>query len=126
MSQIFLDHLAEKYVAIGVTIWLLTFAAVVWRRPAQSKIPEFGGESAEVLQDVVKKQWSQVRQTIYRLRLPFRRIYVLPHKYINEYVWKPDNQISSNTDLQERLLGRWTYIGSLTPDDPGACCLPSM
>ncbi|KAL1588454.1 hypothetical protein WHR41_03126 [Cladosporium halotolerans] len=118
MSQIFLDHLAEKYVAIGVTIWLLTFAAVVWRRPAQSKIPEFGGESAEVLQDVVKKQWSQVRQTIYRLRLPFRRIYVLPHKYINEYVWKPDNQISSNTDLQERLLGRWTYIGSLTPDDP--------
>jgi hypothetical protein len=56
---------------------------------------------------------------IYLLRLPFRRIYVLPHKYINEYVWKPDDQVSSNTDLQERLLGRWTYVGSLTPDDPG-------
>ncbi|RMZ76242.1 hypothetical protein DV738_g5045, partial [Chaetothyriales sp. CBS 135597] len=53
------------------------------------------------------------------LRLPFRKIYVLPQKYINEYLWKPDDQISSNTDLctYERFLGRWTYIGSLTPDD---------
>lgn len=59
-----------------------------------------------------------MREAIYLLRLPFRRIYVLPQKYINEYVWKPDDQISSNTDLYERLLGRWTYIGSLTPDDP--------
>ncbi|ROT39567.1 cytochrome P450 [Sodiomyces alkalinus F11] len=59
-----------------------------------------------------------MRETIYLLRLPFRRIYVLPQKYINEYAWKPDDHISSNTDLYERLLGRWTYVGSLTPDDP--------
>lgn len=65
-----------------------------------------------------------MQESIYLLRLPFRTIYVLPHKFINEYVWKPDDHISSNTDLYERLLGRWTYVGSLTPDDPSAWSLP--
>ena len=57
-----------------------------------------------------------MRGAKYVLRLPFRKIHVLPVEMVNEFAWKPDSHVSSNGDLHERLLGKWTFMGSLTPD----------
>ena len=62
------------------------------------------------------------------LQLPFRKTFVLPNHYVNDYAWKPEHEIcgwlvlihsfafanhsrpASNIDLRERLLGRLVKI----------------
>lgn len=63
MSQILIDAVMERSVlSLGITLWLVVVAgAVFWYSPSSSKFPEHGGDSAEALQKVVKRQWSQVR-----------------------------------------------------------------
>jgi hypothetical protein len=61
VGQIVLDTAMERYVLSGVTLWFLVLATVTWYRPSRSELPERSGQSAEALQNVIKKQWSQVR-----------------------------------------------------------------
>lgn len=63
MGRLLIDTAMERYVSsLGITAWLLVVAAAVfWYRPSHSNFPEYGGKSAQDLQNVVKKQWSQVR-----------------------------------------------------------------
>ncbi|KAL8951312.1 MAG: hypothetical protein Q9222_002711 [Ikaeria aurantiellina] len=74
------------------------------------------GENAK---QVLQAQWSKDAKKGFILRLPFRNIHVLPSHYLSDYGWKSDDNISSNIDLRERILGRWTLLGSLTPMEPG-------
>jgi len=53
------------------------------------------------------------------IELPWRTIHVLPRSFLADYGWKKDDKISSNIDLRERILGKWTLLGSLTPMEPG-------
>lgn len=71
------------------------------------------------LQHALRAQWSKDKEEKYVLQLPFRDIIVLPNQYLADYGWKKDDEISSNIDLRERILGRWTLLGSLTPMVPG-------
>ncbi|KAL9596067.1 MAG: hypothetical protein Q9219_006053 [cf. Caloplaca sp. 3 TL-2023] len=68
---------------------------------------------------VLQAQWNKDREERFILRLPFRDIHILPNHYLSDYGWKTDDYISSNIDLRERVLGRWTLLGSLTPMQPG-------
>lgn len=63
MRQLSDDITTQRYVPIGVTAWLLALAVavVLWSRPLHSKLLEFSGENTEILQNIVKRQWSQVR-----------------------------------------------------------------
>ena len=71
------------------------------------------------LQHALRAQWSKDKEEKYVLQLPFMDIIVLPNQYLADYGWKKDDEISSNIDLRERILGRWTLLGSLTPMVPG-------
>lgn len=61
MSQALMSTTMEPYVSFVLTVSFLTLVASYWYRPSRSKFPEFGGDNTEALLNVVKKQWSQVR-----------------------------------------------------------------
>jgi cytochrome P450 len=68
---------------------------------------------------IILSQWTRNKAEKYVIELPFRKVHVLPHEYLTDYGWKKDDEISSNIDLRERILGRWTLLGSMTPMKPG-------
>jgi hypothetical protein len=61
IGQVALDTAMERYVLSGVTFWFLVLATMTWYRPSRSQLPHRSGQSAKALQNVIKKQWSQVR-----------------------------------------------------------------
>ncbi len=71
------------------------------------------------VQSVLHAQWSRDKEEKFIIQLPFRKIHVLPPRFLRDYGWKSDQAISSNMDLRERILGRWTLLGSMTPMEPG-------
>ena len=71
------------------------------------------------IRNTIENQWKKNKEEKYILQMPKREVYVLPNHYVDDYSWKPDSEISSNIDLRERVMGRWTYLGSLTPESPG-------
>ncbi|CAO1604856.1 hypothetical protein XANCAGTX0491_008397 [Xanthoria calcicola] len=71
------------------------------------------------IQSVLHAQWSRDKEEKFIIQLPFRKIHVLPPRFLRDYGWKSDQAISSNIDLRERILGRWTLLGSMTPMEPG-------
>lgn len=86
------------------------------RSPSLKTIRLLPGDN---IQHVLHAQWNQDKEERFIIQLPFRKIHVLPSCYLNDYGWKNDDEISSNIDLRERILGYWTLLGSKTPMEPG-------
>ncbi|CAG8952503.1 hypothetical protein HYFRA_00009606 [Hymenoscyphus fraxineus] len=83
------------------------------------KLPIIELKSDDNVREILHAQWSRNKHEKYIIQLPFRKIHVLPIEYLSDYGWKKDDEISSNIDLRERILGRWTLLGSMTPMKPG-------
>lgn len=71
------------------------------------------------VQSVLHAQWSRDKEEKFIIQLPFRKIHVLPPRFLRDCGWNSDQAISLNIDLRERILGRWTLLGSMTPMEPG-------
>lgn len=97
---------------------LVLFAILyhLWAKHSDGKnqihYPLLGNKESLDLREIVQNQWRQVillyagmirnaqlmfvlqdKERKYMLQLPFRKMFLLPNHYVNDYAWKPEHEI---------------------------------
>ncbi|PWY95191.1 cytochrome P450 [Aspergillus sclerotioniger CBS 115572] len=114
MPSVWFALVAAPAVAVLVWIW-----PHLKRASPPPGIPILSGTETTDYRHLIEEQYTKHPNQIYLLQSPFRRVYVVPPRLVNEYAWKSEDKVSSAVDLCERFLGQYTLIGSMTPDRPG-------
>lgn len=121
MNEMILDYgmNSAQTAPILLSLPLLILFAVLhrfWIKRLDGKpqihYPLLGNKESQDLRQIVQKQWRQVillnagmirnaqlmlalqdKERKYMLQLPFRKMFVLPNHYVNDYAWKPEHEI---------------------------------
>ncbi|KAF9884285.1 hypothetical protein FE257_001915 [Aspergillus nanangensis] len=82
-------------------------------------LPVVKCSSAAEYKTAIAAKYSQDPNSLYILRTQDRDTYVVPNAFMKEYAWLGERKASTAKDLYDRLLGQYTFVGSLDPTQPG-------